>query len=147
MSFYEEIKERYKQNVDEETGLLLKEKRLLDGLIVLLKEIALEQTESGKADLLYTFGSRSDNIYHVRGNRTIREPERTNTKPADGDIIFEASDIYYLFIEVDEKEILMQEIKKAFGPEFDINITIETSSVRSGYLQVSITWPSPREEK
>lgn len=146
MGFYEKIKERYKNSIDKETGLLKEQKTQLDGLIILLKSIALKQAAIGKSELYFVFGYRNTLQHFVKGEDVISLFDDSEETITDYDIYFQSSDIYYLFAEKGLHEILMNEIRTAFGPEFTIDAAIQSSEHRSKWLEVCVSWPFPKEE-
>lgn len=146
MGFYEKIKESYKNSIDKETGLLKEQKTQLDGLIILLKSIALKQTAVGKSEFYFDFGYRNTLQHFVKGEDVISLFDDSEETITDYDIYFQSFDIYYLFAEKELHEILMNEIRKAFGPEFTIEAAIQSSEHRSNWLEVHVSWPLPKEE-
>ena len=147
MSFYEKVKARYKNNVDKETGLLKEQKTQLDGLIILMKSMALKQSDIGKGEFFYDFGSSHQMEHFVSGEDVISLFDDLPETVTGYDSCFRSSDIYYLFAERELHEILMTEIRKAFGPEFTITATIQSSEHRSNWLEVHVSWPLPQEGK
>lgn len=146
MGFYEKIKERYKNSIDKGTGLLKEQKTQLDGLIILLKSIALKQAAIGKSELYFNFGYRNTLQHFVKGEDVISLFDDSKETITDYDIYFQSSDIYCLFAEKGLHEILMNEIRTAFGPEFTIEAAIQSSEHRSNWLEVHVSWPLPKEE-
>lgn len=146
MGFYEKIKERYKNSIDKETGLLKEQKIQLDGLIMLLKSMALQQSDVGKCEFFYDFGCNHQMEHFVKGEDVISLFDDSTREVTGYDSSFKSSDIYYLFAEKGLHEILMAEIRTAFGPEFTIEAAIQSSEHRSNWLEVHVSWPLPKKE-
>ncbi len=147
MGFYEKIKESYKNSIDKQTGLLKEQKTQLDGLIILLKSIALKQAAIGKSEFYFDFGYRNTLQHFVKGEDVISLFDDSEETVTGYDTCFQSSDIYYLFAEKGLHEILMKEIREAFGPEFTIDAAIQSSEHRSSCLEVHVSWPKPDRDE
>lgn len=134
MSFYDTIRDMYKEGIDTRTGFSTEEQSHLDALLELLKLKAMEATQKGQYQFEYVIYSNNTMGYSIYS-------KGKKTPVNESDLMAFLSNYWYK----EKQQMAIQSfLMEELGKEFIFSVEFDLARARR-YARLKLSWPLPSD--